>query len=88
MLELLDFYADWCGPCQIMKPIFAEIEKSYESKVTFRSIDVEQEVEIARKFGVMSIPTFVLVKDDKEVSRKIGAMPKDTLISWIDSCLK
>ncbi len=87
MLELLDFYADWCGPCQVMKPIFTEIEKKYEGKVTFKSVDVEQEVEMARKFGVMSIPTFVLVKNDKEVSRKIGAMPKDMLISWIDVSL-
>ncbi len=87
MLELLDFYADWCGPCQVMKPIFTEIEKSYEGKVTFKSVDVEQNVEMARKFGVMSIPTFVLVKDDKEISRKIGAMPKDVLTSWIDAGL-
>ena len=87
MLELLDFYADWCGPCQVMKPVFTEIEKNYEGKVAFKSVDVEQDVEIARKFGVMSIPTFVLVKDDKEISRKIGAMPKDVLTSWIDASL-
>ena len=88
MLELLDFYADWCGPCQVMKPVFTEIEKNYEGKVAFKSVDVEQEVEIAKKFGVMSIPTFVLVKDGREVSRKIGAMSKDTLMSWIDAGLK
>lgn len=87
MLELLDFYADWCGPCQVMKPIFTEIEKDYEGKVVFKSVDVEQEVEMAKKFGVMSIPTFVLVKENKEVSRKVGAMSKDMLTSWIDSSL-
>ena len=87
MLELLDFYADWCGPCKVMKPVFAEIEKKYEGKVVFKEVDVEQDAETAGKFGVMSIPTFVILKDKKEVSRKIGAMPKDMLTSWIDASL-
>lgn len=88
MLELLDFYADWCGPCKVMKPIFAEIEKDYEGKVVFKEVDVEQDGETAGKFGVMSIPTFVMLKEGKEISRKIGAMPKDMLTSWINAVLK
>lgn len=87
MIELLDFYADWCGPCQVMKPIFKEIEKDYEGKVVFKQIDVETDNTAPGQYGVMSIPTFIIVKDGKEVSRKIGAMPKDILKNWIDSNL-
>ncbi len=85
MLEIIDFYADWCGPCQIMKPIFEEIEPSYEGKVTFKKVDVEAEGEMAQKFGVMSIPTFVILKDGAEVDRRMGAMPKEVLTQWLDS---
>ena len=87
MLELIDFYADWCGPCKMMKPIFDEIEKEYEGKVEFKKVDVEAETEMAQKFGVMSIPTFVVLKDGEEVDRKMGAMPKETLVEWLNSHL-
>lgn len=88
MVEMLDFYADWCGPCQAMKPIFAEIEKEYASKITFKVIDVENDPEnLSDRLGVRSIPTYILMKEGKELSRKIGAMPKDVLKSWIDSNL-
>ncbi len=88
MLTLMDFYADWCGPCKIMDPVFAEIKKDYEGKIEFKKVDVESNSAEASKYGVMGIPTFVLLKDDKEVSRKIGAMPKDILTTWLDSNLK
>lgn len=87
MLEIIDFYADWCGPCQIMKPIFEEIEPDYEGKITFKKVDVEAEGEMAQKFGVMSIPTFVILKDGEEVDRRMGAMPKEVLTQWLDSHL-
>ena len=87
MIQLLDFYADWCGPCQVMKPVFKEIERDYEGKVEFKQVDVETDGTQAAQFGVMSIPTFVILKEGKEVSRKIGAMPKDVLKSWLDANL-
>ena len=87
MIQLLDFYADWCGPCQIMKPVFEELEKEYAGKVEFKSVDVEVESETAQKYGVMSIPTFVILQDGEEKDRKMGAMPKEILKSWIDSYL-
>jgi len=87
MIQLLDFYADWCGPCMAMKPIFEEIEKDYEGTVEFRKVDVEMEGAKAQQFNVMSIPTFVLLKEGKEISRKMGAMPKEVLKEWIDSNL-
>ncbi|MFA6981510.1 MAG: thioredoxin [Patescibacteria group bacterium] len=88
MFQFLDFYADWCGPCQAMKPIFEEIEKDYEGKVEFKKVDVEVEGAMAQEFGVVSIPTFVVLKDGKEIARKMGAMPKEVLKQWLDSNLK
>jgi len=88
MLTLLDFYADWCGPCKVMAPIFEEVEKDYEGKVEFKKVDVEENPTEAGKYGVMGIPTFVLLKEGKEVARKVGAMPKEILVSWLDSNLK
>ena len=87
MLTLLDFYADWCGPCKMMEPIFAEVEKDYKGKVEFKKVDVETNSSEAGKYSVMGIPTFVLLKDDEEISRKVGAMPKDILTGWLDSNL-
>jgi thioredoxin 1 len=87
MIQLIDFYADWCGPCQVMKPMFDEVEKDYGSKVEFKRIDVETDNESAAQYGIMSIPTFVILKEGKEVSRRVGAMPKDALKNWIDSNL-
>ncbi len=87
MMELLDFYADWCGPCKIMEPIFEDLEKEYQGKVTFKRVDVEAEGDLAAKYGIMSIPTFVLTKDGKELDRKVGAMPKEVLKNWINAKL-
>jgi len=88
MLVLLDFYADWCGPCKIMVPIFEEIEKKFKEKIEFKKIDVETDEKMAAKFQVMSIPTFVLLKNDKEIDRKTGAMPKELLENWLSDHLK
>ena len=87
MIQLIDFYADWCGPCHAMKPIFAEVEKLYTGKVEFKKVDVEEDIEMAQKYGIMSIPTFVILKNGQEVARKLGAMPKEVLTAWIDSNL-
>ncbi|HNS71485.1 MAG TPA: thioredoxin [bacterium] len=88
MLKLLDFYADWCGPCKMMAPIFEEIEKDYENRIEFKKVDVEAEEQLAGQYNIGSIPTFVLLKDDKEIDRKTGAMPKEMLKAWLDSQLK
>ena len=87
MVQLLDFYADWCGPCKIMTPVLEEVEKELSNKLEVKKVDVEAEGGMASEFGIFSIPTFVIMKEDKEVSRKEGAMPKEMLRSWINSHL-
>ena len=80
MVELLDFYADWCGPCKIMEPIMEELEKEMGDKVKITKIDVDQKQEEASKYGVMSIPTYIILKDSKEVDRFIGATSKEDVV--------
>jgi thioredoxin 1 len=77
MIKLLDFYADWCGPCKLMDPIIEEVEKELSGKLSIEKIDVDEKTEIASEFGVMSIPTYVIMKDDNEVARMIGYQPKE-----------
>ncbi len=74
MMELLDFYADWCGPCQMMKPVMEEFHAAHpEVKVT--AINIDDEEEMAERYGVSSIPCFVVLKDSEEVKREVGAVP-------------
>ena len=87
MITLVDFYADWCGPCKAMKPIFSELEEEMKGKVEFKKVDVDASEEEAAKNGVRNIPTFIIYKNGVEVSRKSGAMPKQVLKDWISSNL-
>lgn len=83
MTKLLDFWAQWCGPCKFMEPILDELEKELAGKVTIEKINVDEKPDQAAKFGVMSIPTYIVVRDDKEVERIIGATSKDNLLKAI-----
>ncbi|MDO4526475.1 MAG: thioredoxin family protein [Candidatus Saccharibacteria bacterium] len=73
-MELYDFYADWCGPCQVMKPTIEEFEKAHP-EVKVRSINIDEEEELAEKYGVSGIPCLVFLKDGEEVAREVGVMP-------------
>lgn len=83
MVKLLDFWAQWCGPCKFMEPVLEELEQELKGKVEIEKINVDENQEIAAKYGVMSIPTYVVVKDDREVERIIGATSKENLIKTI-----
>ena len=82
-IEFIDFYADWCGPCIVMKPVIEELEKDFAGKLQIRKVDVDKELSETTKFGVMSIPTYVLVKDGREVERFVGATSKESIKSKI-----
>ena len=83
MLKLLDFWAQWCGPCKFMEPVIKELEKELSGKVTIEKINVDEKHETAAKYAVMSIPTYIILKDDKEVDRIIGATSKENLLKAI-----
>lgn len=69
---LVDFYADWCGPCKLAAPVLDELASQYADKVIILKLDVDKSSSVAEKYGVMSIPTTVLFKDGKEVGRQVG----------------
>lgn len=79
MPVLVDFFATWCGPCQAMAPILEEFTKENEGKVKVGKVDVDQNSQLAEKYGVMSIPTLVAFKNGIEIGRKIGVVGKDEL---------
>ena len=73
---LIDFWAPWCGPCRMMGPIIEQLAEEYEGKAKVGKVNVDEEGELSQAFGVMSIPTIVLVKDGKVVKQVVGARPK------------
>ncbi|MBI4015757.1 MAG: thioredoxin [Candidatus Aenigmarchaeota archaeon] len=85
-LVLVDFSADWCGPCHALHPLLLELEKEMK-KVKFLELDVDSNPVIAQQFMVMSIPTLVLFQNGKQVSRLIGLRGKAELKSWIETYL-
>ncbi|MBR2334705.1 MAG: thioredoxin [Clostridia bacterium] len=77
---LVDFYADWCGPCRMVSPIVDEIAEE-RSDITVGKVNVDDENALAMKYGVMSIPTLVVFKDGKEAARIVGARPKVAILA-------
>ena len=73
---LIDFWAPWCGPCRMMGPIIEQLAEEYEGKAKVGKVNVDEDGELSQAFGVMSIPTIVLVKDGKVVKQAVGARPK------------
>ena len=85
---LVDFYADWCGPCKMMLPIVAEIAKEYEGKVKVCKVNTDDYPELARPFGVMSIPSFFFIKNGEVVENHVGGMDINKMKEKIEALLK
>ena len=86
-LAMVDFWASWCGPCKMLSPTVEAIAQEYDGKVLVGKVNVDEEPELARQFGVMSIPTVVFLKNGKEVDRKVGVMPPESFIAAINANL-
>lgn len=84
---LIDFYADWCGPCKIVAPILEELSKEYEGKINIYKIDTEKEQELAGVFGIRSIPSLLFCPVEDQPQMAAGALPKDTLKQAINEIL-
>ncbi len=84
---LVDFYADWCGPCKMMSPVVDNIAEKYTGKAKVGKVNVDEQQEIAVQFGIMSIPSFVFIKNGKKVDQAMGAMPASALESKLKQIL-
>ncbi len=83
---LVDFYADWCGPCRMLAPILEQIEKeNLVPGLKIVKVNVDEEPELAEKYSVMNIPTLYLFKNGSVVGKQIGLMPKPQLVQWLKS---
>ncbi len=84
---LVDFWAEWCGPCRLMSPILEEIAPGYQGRLKIGKLNVDENQDAPTKFGVMNIPTMILFKNGKEAERIVGAMSKVDLQKKLDRAL-
>ena len=86
-LMMVDFWAEWCGPCRMLGPVVEALAKKYEGKVLVGKVNVDQERELAIRYGVMSIPTVIFFKNGEEIARKVGVMPDSEFAAVLDANL-
>ena len=84
---LVDFWAEWCGPCKMIGPALEEIAEELADKVTIVKVDIMENTETASKFGVQSIPYLVVFKDGEPIATKLGAAPKSQLKAWLEGVI-
>ena len=84
-LMMVDFWASWCGPCKMLSPVIEGLGDQYEGKAVVGKVNVDEEGELAMRYGVMSIPTVIFFKDGKEIDRKVGVMPIGAFTEVLDA---
>ena len=86
-VALVDFWAEWCGPCKMQLPIIEEFSSEMEGKATIGKVNVDEELELAQSFGIQSIPTLILFKDGKPVKKLVGLHSKESLYEEVNQVL-
>ncbi|MGH7143787.1 MAG: thioredoxin [Planctomycetota bacterium] len=86
-LTVVDFWAEWCGPCKMLAPTLDKLAKAYVGKVKFTNLDTQNNMETSSRFGIQSIPTLLLFKDGKLIDSQIGNQGEGRLKSWLDGHL-
>ena len=86
-LAMVDFWASWCGPCKMLSPLVEALAEQYDGKALVAKVTVDEEPDLAARFGVMSIPTVVFLKNGREFDRKVGVMPPEAFTSVLDNNL-
>ena len=84
---LVDFWASWCMPCRMLGPVIEQLAQDYEGKAVIGKVDVDEQGELAMRYGVMSIPTVIFFKDGKEIHREVGALPKEVFSNVLNENL-
>ena len=82
-LVLVDFWATWCGPCKMLSPVLEDLASDRDS-IDIVKVDIDESMNLARQYGIMSVPTLVLMKDGKILAKTSGFQPKDSIQRWID----
>ena len=86
-LLVADFWAEWCGPCKMLGPVIEQLAADFDGKAVVGKINVDDEPELAQRYGILSIPTVIFFKDGKEVDKKIGVMPPQAFIEALEANL-
>lgn len=84
---VVDFFAEWCGPCKMLAPVFKDLDEEIGDKVKFMKVDIDKDINLAEKFQITSVPTMIVFKDGKPVDTIMGFRPKDMIKSQIETHL-
>lgn len=82
---LVDFWAEWCGPCKQLAPLLDELSQEMGDKIKVLKMNVDENPDIPSKFGIRGIPTMIIFKDGQKISTKVGSLPKSALLDWVNS---